>query len=345
MKSNKKNVHTEVFLALSLSLLIFSGCATSRAKFSSGSVSCLQLSYKKISSSAPERPPWALFEPKNANGIHYLVGVSNHHDTERDAREEAMSHARNEFAKYAGVEVKDLNEISHVFYGKSSGILDPTIIGKSESIQRADALVRRTRAKEWYFEKSVKSCRGENLGSAFQYWVLAEVPSEEYDMIQQWKANRIANLGTIILVSEKNLNIPNKDSIVGNILSEKLGNQGIRVVSNTSIGKKHLKDLKQALEDGEGIISDREALKPRVDSIVWGFVDTRLGSTGVEGLVSCFADASVEMISVKTGETIVHRNLSNIRGFGGNEERACLKALQNMGDQMGTAIIEKLGNQ
>jgi len=124
--------------------------------------------------------------------MHYLVGMSRNPTTERAAREEAMNHARVEFAKYPGVEVTDLNEISHHFYGKSSGILDPEIALKTQSIQKAEAIVRRTRAKEWYFEKLVKRCRGTDLHTAYQYWVLAEVPLEEYDRIQTWKKNRFA---------------------------------------------------------------------------------------------------------------------------------------------------------
>lgn len=156
---------------------------------------------------------------------------------------------------------------------------------------------------------------------------------------------RTIPLRTIILMTEKNLGIPRNVSIVGNALSEKLGDRGIRVISDSTIGMKRIKDLKQVLGEGSGITSVRDDLKQIVESIVWGSSDTRLGNTGVDGLVSCLANASVEVISVKTGEIIAQSNLENVRGFGGNEESACLNALRNAGDQMSKAIVEKLGNQ
>lgn len=153
---------------------------------------CSPVSYTKIEASAERRPPWVLVAPGDEGGNHYLVGISGFHATERDARDEAMRYARGEFAKYTGVEVAELDEISRVIYGKTSSILDPTVEGKSQSKQETDAMVRRTRAKEWYFETLRASCRGEDKGIAYQYWVLAEVPAEEYDKVQEWKAKREA---------------------------------------------------------------------------------------------------------------------------------------------------------
>ncbi len=153
---------------------------------------CKPVDYKKTGASAKVRPPWVMVEPHDAGGLHFLVGMSGYHATERDARDEAMRHAREEFAKYTGVEVTELDQMAKEIYGTSSAILDPTVIGKTLSTQETNALVSRTKAKEWYYEILRGSCGERDLGAAYQYWVLAEVPVEEYDRVQTWKAKKEA---------------------------------------------------------------------------------------------------------------------------------------------------------
>jgi len=179
-------------------VFILGGCVASRVNgqpsdtLSSVDGSCKPVEYNKIASSAKERPRWVTVEPPDSGGLHYLIGMSGFHATERDARDEAMRHAREEFARYTGVEVTELDQISKEIYGSSSAILDPTISGKTQSTLETNALVSRTKAKEWYYETLRASCGGKDLGVAFQYWVLAEVPIEEYDRVQAWKAKKEA---------------------------------------------------------------------------------------------------------------------------------------------------------
>jgi hypothetical protein len=131
-------------------------------------------------------------DPDEEKGKHFLIGLSGFHATERDARDEAMRHARNEFARYTGVEVSELDQISREVFGSSSGILDPTVSGKTQTTQEANALVSRVKASSFYFETLKGQCRGSDLGLSYQYWVLAEVPIEEYQKVQDWKAKREA---------------------------------------------------------------------------------------------------------------------------------------------------------
>lgn len=167
-----------------------------------------------------------------------------------------------------------------------------------------------------------------------------ETSSENKDVVAS-SFGKLSPLRAIVLMSEKNLGVQRGDSIVGNALSEKLGERGVRIVSEAVLGRKQAQRLRQALGEGQGIKSV-EGLSSVTDAVVWGSVETRSGHTGVEGLVSCLADASLQVISVKSGEMIVQKGLTSIRGFGVNEERACLAALQNMGTEVGPAIIEKL---
>jgi len=150
-------------------------------------------------------------------------------------------------------------------------------------------------------------------------------------------------LRVLLILSEKNKGKQSGDSIVGSILSEKLGEGGFRIVSEAAIGKREADKIKNTIENGGGIVSMKDEIRSFTDSVVWGSVDTRSGQTGIEGLVSCIADASVQVVSVETGEVIVQKNLSNVRGFGAKEERACIVALQKMGEEMSKIIIEKLG--
>ncbi len=149
-------------------------------------------------------------------------------------------------------------------------------------------------------------------------------------------------LRVLVLLSEKNKGKQMSNSIVGNALSERLGESGIRIISEAAIGKKQLNSIKKTIEEGAGISSISDDMRSMADSVVWGSVDTRSGQSGVEGLVSCIADASVQVVSVETGDVVVQRNLSNIRGFGAREERACIIALQRMGEEMSKSIVEKL---
>lgn len=148
-------------------------------------------------------------------------------------------------------------------------------------------------------------------------------------------------LRTIVLVSEKDRGVLKDDSIVGAALSDKFGERGIPVVSGATLGKKRLDYLKKAIDQGEGIASIKNDLKGTADTIAWGSVATRPGHTGVDGLVACIADASIQVIAVESGETIVQRNLANVRGFGTNQDRACVVALQNMAGELGAAVIER----
>ena len=174
------------------------GCSNSgaiRAESSSASLSenvpCVP-AYNKSAASMEKRPPWTLAEPDDEGDKHFLIGISGNFATERDAREDALRHAREEFARYTGVEVTELDEISRSIYGLSSNTLDATVSGKNQTKQEANALVSRVKPKNYYFETLQSQCGGKNLGVSYQYWVLAEVPIEEYEKVQAWKAKREA---------------------------------------------------------------------------------------------------------------------------------------------------------
>lgn len=149
-------------------------------------------------------------------------------------------------------------------------------------------------------------------------------------------------LRTFVLLVEKNKGILQNESIVGNALTEKLSERGFRLISEAAIGKKNVDNIKREISDGGGLTSIKNDLKTITDTVVWGSVDTRPGNSGVEGLTACLADASIQVISIETGEIIIQKNMSNIRGFGANETRACHVARQKMGEEISKAVVEKL---
>lgn len=148
--------------------------------------------YSKIDASHPQRPDWALNEPDDKDGLHFLVAMSEQHASEQAAREEAMKNARKAYAQYTGVEVAEVDELIRAMYGQASEVLDPTVAGRSKSSQITDAQVSRIKAKQWYWERYRASKAGISQGQTYKYWVLVSVPTDEYERVQRWKADKLA---------------------------------------------------------------------------------------------------------------------------------------------------------
>ncbi len=183
-------------------VLLFSACASKTASMPTGLVgglapppvqSSLNTEYELIRSALPQRPDWIDNPPAAQGDIHYLVGLSLHHATERSAREDAMRHARKEFAAYTGVDVKDVDKVMKALYGLSSQVMDATVSKISQSSQTTDAHVSRIKAKQWFWESYRIKQNGQASGSAYKYWVLVTIPKDEYDRVQQWKQQQRAS--------------------------------------------------------------------------------------------------------------------------------------------------------
>ncbi len=144
---------------------------------------------------------------------------------------------------------------------------------------------------------------------------------------------------TLVLVSGKNP--PEIKAVVGRVLMEKLGPYGVRVMSDTMLGKKEMDHLRQAVRQKKGLAKIRD----NADTLLWVFPEIRTSHVKLEGLVSCVVDADVEAISVETGQVVAHRTFQNIRGFSANRKRGCFVALTNLGREIGAAIIERLDHR
>jgi len=182
-------------------VLLFSACASKTASMPTGLVggfapppvqSSVNTEYELLRSALPQRPDWIDNPPADQGDTHYLVGLSLHHATERAAREDAMRHARKEFAAYTGVDVKDVDKVMKALYGLSSQVMDATVSEISQSSQTTDAHVSRIKAKQWFWEAYRVKQNGQASGSAYKYWVLVTIPKDEYDRVQQWKQQQRA---------------------------------------------------------------------------------------------------------------------------------------------------------
>ncbi len=142
-----------------------------------------------IEKSANHRPDWIDSIPEDSAGRHFLVGLSNYHASEQIARQDAMQNARLAFARYTGVNIKDLDSVLKALYGNSRDILDATVMEHNYLTEQVEAPVSRVKAKQWYWEK-YRQAGQDKSQHAYKYWVLVTVPHSEYDRIQAWKAEQ-----------------------------------------------------------------------------------------------------------------------------------------------------------
>ena len=146
--------------------------------------------YEKLSSSLPNRPQWIDTLPDDANGVHFMVGLSNAHPSEKEAREDAMRHAREQYAKYTGVDVSQVDAVFKALHGLESGVKDAMVTQASTARHSSDARVSRIKAKQWYSERHRAYVGDTYSGDVYRCWVLGTVPDDEYDRVQQWKQLR-----------------------------------------------------------------------------------------------------------------------------------------------------------
>ena len=61
-----------------------------------------------------------------------------------------MRNAISQFARFTGVEVRDIDQVFESIYGqRASEVIDPTVTGHHETVQKTTAEVSRIKAKKW----------------------------------------------------------------------------------------------------------------------------------------------------------------------------------------------------
>ncbi len=143
--------------------------------------------YTLISASLDTRPTWIDQPPEESEESYFYIALSDFHMSERAARDAAMRHARTQYAQYTGVDVKDVDQVLKSLYGRASDVLDPTVIGISDTQQETDAHVSRVKARQWYTETYEVGRNRVPQGVAYKIWALVSVPADEYERVQEWK--------------------------------------------------------------------------------------------------------------------------------------------------------------
>jgi hypothetical protein len=101
------------------------------------------------------------------------VGRSDEKKSEREAKDEALAQATEQFVKYCGVSVEAFSRSVETYSMRDSQSSESSDVA-AQSRQRSKAFVSRAIPDDWYIVKK----RGK-----YTVWVLLKVPKEEFDRI------------------------------------------------------------------------------------------------------------------------------------------------------------------
>lgn len=141
-----------------------------------------------------EDKAWLAAPPAEDGENLYFVGQSARHRLERDSRNDAERDAINRFVQFTGVDVTIVDEYLQTSFNLSSEITDPTIAERRKQEMRAQAFVRRVKAREWCTERYQLVQGGQIQGSVFITAVLVRVPRDEYDAVQAYNREQQVKL-------------------------------------------------------------------------------------------------------------------------------------------------------
>lgn len=138
------------YCVLAAAFLFLAGCASTGKKAVSPAP---EPDEKIIWSSHDKRPGWTVTEPALEGDNLVFVGLSGKYATEREARDDAQSHAISNVVKYLGTFVQSKFERIQTTHGLASEITDPTNITRRLENQLSKAFATRVKPQEWYMEK------------------------------------------------------------------------------------------------------------------------------------------------------------------------------------------------
>ena len=149
------------------------------------------------------------------------------------------------------------------------------------------------------------------------------------------------NIKVLVSISEKNLGKSIEDSIIGNAISQRLYEAGFQLISMENMSRKQIEGKEEFLKKDE-----QELLKTRfpgkVQMLITGTVTTRSGSDNLGYIISCLADAHLQLISTENGEIVGKKDILEMRGFGSTKEKAGINALINISTPLAEAIAQQL---
>ncbi len=146
--------------------------------------------YTFLEASQPARPSWTYETPPASSSYQYMVGVSDYCASEKSSRNDALGHAREQFAQYTGVDVSLVDQAIRATAGATSGVLDAFLRENSRSVQSTEARVSRVKGQSWYLRKYRVTQNGTYRGEAYKCFVKVAVPADELGRVQAWQRRR-----------------------------------------------------------------------------------------------------------------------------------------------------------
>ena len=151
------------------------GCSSTNGK-------PLPIDEKKVWASQDKKPDWTVNEPGVKDGNQFFIGLSDKFETEKEARDNAYSHALNNVVKYISTDIKTKTERLIAATGLSSKIIDPTVTVRGLEEQLSSAVARRVKPQEWYIEKWERK-QGSEKHTYYTIYLLANVPQAEVERV------------------------------------------------------------------------------------------------------------------------------------------------------------------
>ena len=137
---------------------------------------------KKIWASQEQKPEWTIKEPGVKDGNQFFIGLSDKFETEKEARDNAYSHALNNVVKYISTDIRTKTERLMASTGLSSKIIDPTVTVRGLEEQLSSAVARRVKPQEYYIEKWERK-QGSERHTYYMIYLLVNVPQEEIERV------------------------------------------------------------------------------------------------------------------------------------------------------------------
>lgn len=177
--------------------IILAGCTSTNGK-------PLPINEQKIWVSQEQKPEWTVKEPSVKDGSQFFIGLSDKFETEKEARDNAYSHALNNVVKYISTDVKNKTERLIAATGLSSKIIDPTVTVRGLEEQLSSAVARRVKPQEWYIEKYERK-QGSEKHTYYMIYLLANVPQAEVERVIAEQISRQDEMINAVKASQEHL--------------------------------------------------------------------------------------------------------------------------------------------
>jgi hypothetical protein len=150
-----------------------------------------------------------------------------------------------------------------------------------------------------------------------------------------------------VRIREENLDLAVEDSILAHELSRLLLGAGFQIATDPERAVSGLWEAGGDAAVAGDAVADVDAAAvvglaagAEADFVIRGRASTRRAGPGFSGMVCCFSDVSVEVVSPKDGKVVVRKQEIGVKGFGLTEGEAGLQALRKAAAAAAGPIVE-----